>query len=256
MAIERGLPFGDTPSSITIEVGQSKKEAHVCIVTGCTRGKRGYSNYCRKHKTMENVIQQKIEREKAIERLKNNNTIEVNESRLCRFDDCQNLRKGYSDFCREHKAIGKIIAGKIAREKAIAKIAERDLESQDNEISSRLPSSSNNGSNEISIDEKYEYTFELTVMGMLLLLFTWILVASSENSSAPTDTLTAACFTLPLGCWMIMSAAKEPISKFFVLLFIAPVAFLLALYIFVAMVFMSSGGGCYGVCGLSGWGGP
>ena len=44
----------------------------------------------------------------------------------CKFSDCQNQRKGYSDFCREHKAIGKVIAGKIAREKAIAKIAERD----------------------------------------------------------------------------------------------------------------------------------
>ena len=94
MAIEQGLPSGETPSTITIEIGQSKKEAHVCIVAGCTRGKRGYSNYCRKHRTMENVIQQKIEREKAIENLKNNNTIQANESRRCRFDDCQNLRKG------------------------------------------------------------------------------------------------------------------------------------------------------------------
>jgi len=256
MAIEQGLPSGETPSSITIEVGQSKKEAHVCIVTGCTRGKRGYSNYCRKHKTMENVIQQKMEREKAIESLKNNNTIDVNESRRCRFGDCQKQRKGYSDFCREHKAIGKIIAGKIAREKAIAKIAERDMQSQNNEISTRLPSSSTNGSNEISIDEKYGYTVELTVMGMLLLLITWALVASSENSSAPDDILTAACFTLVLGCWMITSAAKEPITKFLVLLFLAPVAFLLAISIFVATLFMSSGGGCYGVCGLSGWGGP
>ena len=136
--MKQGLPSGETPSSITIEVGQSKKEAHVCIVTGCTRGKRGYSNYCRKHKTMENVIQQKMEREKAIESLKNNNTIDVNESRRCRFGDCQKQRKGYSDFCREHKAIGKIIAGKIAREKAIAKIAERDLQNQNNENSPTL----------------------------------------------------------------------------------------------------------------------
>ena len=256
MAIEQGLPSGETPSSITIEVGQSKKEAHVCIVTGCTRGKRGYSNYCRKHKTMENVIQEKMEREKAIASLKNNNTIDVNESRTCRFGDCQKQRKGYSDFCREHKAIGKIIAGKIAREKAIAKIAERDLQNQNNENSPTLPSSSTNGSNEISIDEKYGYTVELTIMGMLLLIITWALVASSESSSAPSDLLTASCFTLLFGCWMITSAAKEPVTKFFVLLFLAPVVFILALHIFVATLFMSSGGGCYGVCGLSGWGGP
>ena len=184
------------------------------------------------------------------------NKVPTKEPHHCRFGDCLNPKIGYGDFCREHKAIGKIIAGKIAREKAIAKIAERDLQNQNNENSPTLPSSSTNGSNEISIDEKYGYTVELTIMGMLLIIITWALVASSENSSAPTDTLTAACFTLPLGCWMIMSAAKEPISKFFVLLFLAPVVFLLALYMFVAMVFMSSGGGCYGVCGLSGWGGP
>tara|TARA_B000000609_G_scaffold116611_1_gene90846 strand:- start:1050 stop:1820 length:771 start_codon:yes stop_codon:yes gene_type:complete len=256
MAIEQGLPSGETPSTITIEIGQSKKEAHVCIVAGCTRGKRGYSNYCRKHRTMENVIQQKIERKKAIENLKNNNTIQANESHRCRFDDCQNLRKGYSDFCREHKAIGKIIAGRIAREKAIAKIAEREMQSQNNDISPRLPSSSTNGSNEISIDEKYGYTLELTVTGIFLLLITWFLIAYSENSSAPSEILTGACFTLLFGCWALISAAKDPIAKFFVVLFLAPVAIILALGILVATIFMSSGGGCYGVCGLSGWGGP
>ena len=130
------------------------------------------------------------------------------------------------------------------------------MQSQNNDISPRLPSSSTNGRNEISIDEKYGYALELTVTGMFLLLITWFLIASSENSSAPSETLTGACFTLLFGCWMIMSAAKEPGAKFLVLLFLAPVVFILALHIFVATLFMSSGGGCYGVCGLSGWGGP
>ena len=47
---------------------------------------------------------------------------------VCKFENCTNLRKGSSDFCRKHKALGRIISGRIAREKAIAKIAERDTE--------------------------------------------------------------------------------------------------------------------------------
>tara|TARA_B100000003_G_C10885036_1_gene352801 strand:- start:812 stop:1216 length:405 start_codon:yes stop_codon:yes gene_type:complete len=44
----------------------------------------------------------------------------------CKFENCQNHRRGYNDFCREHKAIGKVISGRIARKKAIDKIAARD----------------------------------------------------------------------------------------------------------------------------------
>lgn len=44
--------------------------------------------------------------------------IPTKEPHHCRFGDCLNPKIGYGDFCRQHKAIGKIIAGKIAREKA------------------------------------------------------------------------------------------------------------------------------------------
>ena len=46
------------------------------------------------------------------------NNIPTKEPHHCKFDDCLNPKKGFGDFCRQHKAIGKIIAGKIAREKA------------------------------------------------------------------------------------------------------------------------------------------
>lgn len=57
----------------------------------------------------------------------------------CKFEDCQNERRGYNDFCREHKAIGKIISGRIAREKAIAKIAARDKTNHAIEVDPSLP---------------------------------------------------------------------------------------------------------------------
>ena len=46
------------------------------------------------------------------------NKVPTKEPHHCRFGDCLNPKIGYGDFCREHKAIGKIITGKIAREKA------------------------------------------------------------------------------------------------------------------------------------------
>ena len=55
----------ETPDSISIEVVQSeKKEAHVCILDGCSRGKRGKSNFCREHKAIGRIIDGKIAREK------------------------------------------------------------------------------------------------------------------------------------------------------------------------------------------------
>ena len=71
--------------------------------------------------------------------------IEINQSpkkepHHCSFDDCQNERRGYNDFCREHKAIGKIISGRIAREKANAKIAARDKTNHATEVNPSSPS--------------------------------------------------------------------------------------------------------------------
>jgi len=62
------------------------------------------------------------------------NQVPKKESHHCKFDDCKKPRRGYNDFCREHKAIGKIISGRIARENAIAKIAARDKTNQVTEV--------------------------------------------------------------------------------------------------------------------------
>ena len=60
----------------------------------------------------------------------------------CKFENCQNHRRGYNDFCREQKAIGKIISGRIAREKANAKIAARDKTNHATEVNPSMPSPS------------------------------------------------------------------------------------------------------------------
>ena len=65
--------------------------------------------------------------------------IELNQSQvkaphLCKFEDCTRPRRGYNDFCRQHRAIGKIISGKIARAKAIAEIDARDKSNEVTEV--------------------------------------------------------------------------------------------------------------------------
>ncbi len=49
-----------------LETEVKEKEAHVCIFDGCERGKRGYSDYCRKHKAIGKIVEGKIAREKAL----------------------------------------------------------------------------------------------------------------------------------------------------------------------------------------------
>ena len=77
----------------------------------------------------------------------------------CQFDDCTKPRRGYHKFCREHKVIGTIISGKIAREKAIAKIAERDGLDQITETNPSHSSSKTNNSSSIYIDQAQDNTF-------------------------------------------------------------------------------------------------
>ena len=67
----------------------------------------------------------------------------VKEPNLCKFDDCQRPRRGYNDFCRQHRAIGKIISGKIARDKAISEIAARDKSNEVTEVNRRGSGSEN-----------------------------------------------------------------------------------------------------------------
>ena len=285
MEIEHGFSHGEAPSSITINIGQSekigqsqKKEAHVCIFDGCERGKRGYSDFCRKHKGMGKIIRSKIARDRSkIARDKGINvdpsvsmyeeSLRVQESKLlpiqepvhlkspshCKFSDCQNQRKGYSDFCREHKAIGKVIAGKIAREKAIAKIAERDNLGQVTETNPTDYSANIDYNSGIELG-KDDSTFTANVLTFGLIGFAFFMFSSPNANDM---VYFAACYALPLFCALVGAAIKEPITRLLVMAFLIPITAFLMFHIFLAMLFADLGsGGCFGVCGLSGWGGP
>ena len=271
MAIGHGFSPGEAPSSITINIGQSEnKEAHVCIFDGCERGKRGYSDYCRKHKAIGKIVEGKITREKALNVDPSvsmyEESLRIQESKLspiqesvhlkspshCKFDDCQNQRKGYSDFCREHKAIGKIIAGKIAREKAISKIAERDNQGQVTETNPTDYSANMDYNSGIELgkdDSTIGIAMTFGLIGLTFFIF--------DSPTGDEVVFFAACFALPLFCVMVGAAIKEPLTRLLVMAFLIPITAFLMFHLFLAMLFADLGsGGCFGVCGLSGWGGP
>jgi len=176
---------------------------------------------------------------------------------VCKFENCTNLRKGYSDFCRKHKAVGRIISGRIAREKAIAKIAERDTENQVSEVNRTQSQMQSEIKNYIPQDKSYsDVLFRL--LGTGFIAFTWyiILTAESITPSMLDRYLVAALATLFFGSLLIFSTAKSLEARWLVgilmIIFIPITLFML----FILAVFNTGGGGCYGVCGLSGWGGP
>ena len=98
----------------------------------------------------------------------------------CKFDNCQNHRRGYNDFCREHKAIGKIISGRIAREKAIAKIAARDKTNHATEVNPSLPSPMKPHQGEGSILDEAITQIIIIPVGFFLLYYFLFFMPFSE----------------------------------------------------------------------------
>ena len=181
----------------------------------------------------------------------------------CQFGDCTKPRRGYHKFCKEHKAIGRIISGKIAREEANAKIAARNKLSEVTETSPRIstlgisyPSLPNSNSSSINLNLKEDNTFFFGAAIFFILLS--MLFVGDASSKTPEDIYWAGCMAAPIGCLMIGSAFKDPITKLIVMAFLIPITGFLMFYLFIAAISstMDGGGGCFGVCGLSGWGGP
>ena len=168
-------------------------------------------------------------------------------SHICIFGDCEKGKRGGSDFCRKHKAEAKILSGKIARQKAIAKIAARDNQNQAVEVDRLRPSSTN-----ISRSDATPALVGWS-LGLGCLVLSWIFLFSS----APGDeTIFLSFILLSTGCWLIMSTSKSREETIAILVLVIPFVCLTLFLMFVVSLFASSSGGCYGVCGLSGWGGP
>lgn len=100
------------------------------------------------------------------------NQSSIKEPHLCKFEDCTRPRRGYNDFCRQHRAIGKIISGKIARAKAISEISARDKSNEVTEVN-RLGSEHENANRKKKpiLVELLLYSVAELVLASILFLF-------------------------------------------------------------------------------------
>ena len=154
----------------------------------------------------------------------NNVSIKLNqfnkkESHVCIFGDCKKGKRGYSNFCREHKAMEKITAGKIARQKAIEKIAARDTTDHPVEV--------NHNPSEPDVNEtplKNENRIVVMISGLALILYAWFGVIPETFHGAESPPFWGCCL-LVIGSSLMASAVRGFWSILFVVCFI-PVAFI------------------------------
>ena len=149
------------------------------------------------------------------------------ESHVCEYGDCKKGKRGYSNFCREHKAIEKITAGKIARQKAIDKIAARDTTDHPVEV--------NHNPSEPDVNEtplRDENRIVLMISGFALILYAWFEVIPGTFARGPESVTFAGCFLIIIGSLLMASAVRGFWSFLFVVCFI-PVAFIYGYILFI-----------------------
>jgi len=142
------------------------------------------------------------------------------ESHVCEYSDCKKGKRGYSNFCREHKAMEKITAGKIARQKAIDKIAARDTTDHPVEV--------NHNPSESDVNEtplRDENRIVLMMSGLALILYAWFGVIPETFAHGPESHPFWGCCLLVIGSSLMVSAVRGFWSILFVVCFI-PVAFI------------------------------
>ena len=148
------------------------------------------------------------------------------ESHVCEYGDCKKGKRGYSNFCREHKAMEKITAGKIARQKAIDKIAARDTTDHPVEV--------NHSPSEPDVNEtplRDENRIMLMISGFALILYAWFGVIP-ETFHGPGSHPFWGCFLLIIGSSLMASAVRGFWSILFVVCFI-PVAFIYGYILYI-----------------------
>ena len=166
-------------------------------------------------------------------------------SHVCVFGDCKKGKRGGSEYCNYHKRMGEENRRKLTRE----------LENNKLTIEINPPHSTTIDPYEIDISKIDIESDENTYLdiGMMFILFSFmsfiIAIQSDDGMCGMVGTLS---FVIGSIFSLSASSGKWDVAKFFILISV------LALTLFAILIdsFFSSGGGCYGVCGLSGWGGP
>ena len=166
-------------------------------------------------------------------------------SHVCVFGDCKKGKRGGSEYCNYHKRMGEENRRKLTRE----------LENNKLTIEINPPHSTTIDPYEIDISKIDIEPDENTYLdiGMMFILFSFMsFIIAIQSDDGMCGMLGTLSFVIGSIFSLSASSGKWDVAKFFILISV------LALTLFAILIdsFFSSGGGCYGVCGLSGWGGP
>ena len=166
-------------------------------------------------------------------------------SHVCVFGDCKKGKRGGSEYCNYHKRMGEDGREKLTRE----------LENNNVTIEINAPPSMTIDPYEIDISkidiEPDKHTY--LSIGIMFILFSFMsFIIAIQSDDGICGMLGTLSFFIGSTFSLSASSGKWDVAKFFILVCV----FALILFAFLIDSFFSSGGGCFGVCGLSGWGGP
>ena len=166
-------------------------------------------------------------------------------SHVCVFGDCKKGKRGGSEYCNYHKRMGEDGRRKLTRE----------LENNNLTIQVNAPPSMTIDPYEIDISkieiEPDKHTY--LSIGIIFVLFSFMsFIIAIQSDDGICGMLGILSFVIGSIFSLSASSGKWDMAKFFILVCVLA----LILFAFLIDSFFSGGGGCFGVCGLSGWGGP
>ena len=165
-------------------------------------------------------------------------------SHVCIFADCKKGKRGGSEYCNHHRKIGEEGRKKLNLELKNNNVR-RKKKSQPSIITDPYEMDISN----IDLESDKHTNLSLGIMFLLFSFLSFIIAIESDDSICGM----LGMFSFVIGFIFSLSATsgKKDIAIFFIVVCV----FFLLLYAFMIDSMFSSGG-CFGVCGLSGWGGP
>ena len=166
-------------------------------------------------------------------------------SHVCVYGDCKKGKRGGSEYCNFHKRMGE-----NGRRKLIGEVEVNNVT-----IEINAPPGMTIDPYEIDISkidvEPHKHT-QLS-LGIVFVLFSFMsFIIAIQSDDGICGMLGILSFVIGSMFSLSASSGKWDVAKFFILVCVLA----LILFGFLIDSFFSSGGGCFGVCGLSGWGGP
>ena len=166
-------------------------------------------------------------------------------SHVCIFADCKKGKRGASEYCNHHRKIGEEGRKKLNLELENNNIRRKKKSQPSNIIDPYEMDISN-----IDLEPDKHTNLSFGIMFLLFSFLSFIIAIQSDDGICGM----LGMFSFVIGSMFSLSASsgKWDVAKFFILVCVLAAT----LFAFLIDLFSSSGGGCFGVCGLSGWGGP